>query len=344
MKTVPWKNVALFLVTLAVLVLCLFVLRAFLAAIAGAVVLAVATRWPYRWLRCRIKNSTVAATTGLSIVVVGVVLPALFLARLVSQYALTIVVMLRNGTFEATVLDAIERHSQLAAILQQSSGFVVWSSLMERVGVFVASKTVVLFSSSIAAVVQVIIMLFLLFFLYRDGESAVRVLYSLLPMEEEEARLLLTGIDETIHATFLGHLAVAAVQGIVAGIAFLVLGVSNAVMLGVFTAVTAIIPSFGAYIVWLPVAIYLGLNGHWLQAILLAAVGTLIISTLDNFLYPMLVGAQLRQHTAIILLAMLGGIWLFGISGFVLGPILFSVAISLLEIWRGRSSAGIEAG
>jgi predicted PurR-regulated permease PerM len=103
------------------------------------------------------------------------------------------------------------------------------------------------------------------------------------------------------------------------------------------------IPAFGSFLVWGPVAIYLGLTGHWGKAALLAIWGGLIVSTIDNILYPILVGSHLRAHTATILLAVLGGIALFGPVGIVLGPVLFTIAATLLDIWHTRTSTNPTA-
>jgi predicted PurR-regulated permease PerM len=337
--TFSWKTVALFLLTLAVLLLCMMMLRAFLAAIVGAVVLAVATQGPFRWLRRKVRNATGAATIALSITTISVIVPGLFLGGIVAQYALNISKMLRNGTVAKGLVDAVDHHPLLVSIMQESSNFLAWTKAAEKAGAFLTSQLVALLSNSAAAVTQTIIMLFLLFFLYRDGEAALDFLYKLLPLEGAEARTLVKGVEETIRATFLGHFVVAAIQGLVAGIIFAVLGVGDAALLGLLTAIAAIIPYFGAFVVWLPVAVYLGLNGHWMKAIILMVIGTLVISTLDNFLYPILVGAQLRQHSAIIFLALLGGVWLFGISGLILGPVIFSMMASLLTIWHARNHA-----
>ena len=111
-----------------------------------------------------------------------------------------------------------------------------------------------------------------------------------------------------------------------------------AVVLGLLTAVAGMIPPFGAYIVWLPVAAWLAITGHWIRMAILLGVGSLIISTLDNFLYPVLVGSQLRQHTVSVFLSLLGGVWLFGVAGLVLGPLTFSATEALLAIWKARTS------
>lgn len=342
--TFDWKNVALFLLTIVVVVLCLMMLRAFLAAIVGAVVLAIATQKPFSWLRSKVSNLIAASSIALLITTLCVIVPGLFLGRTIAQYAITIARMLRNGTLEKSLLAAMDNHSQLISLFQESSSFLAWNNAAEKVGGYLAANVVTVLSNSAAALTQTVIMLFLLFFLYRDGEAALRFLYSLLPMEEVEARNLVKGVEDTIRATFLGHFIVATIQGVIAGIIFAILGVGNAVLLGVLTAIAALLPYFGAYVIWLPVAVFLGLSGHWLKGIILVVLGMLIISTLDNLLYPMLVGAQLRQHTAMIFLAFLGGIWLFGIPGLILGPVLFSIAASLLAMWHERNHGHNAAG
>jgi predicted PurR-regulated permease PerM len=103
------------------------------------------------------------------------------------------------------------------------------------------------------------------------------------------------------------------------------------------------IPAFGSYLVWVPIAIYLGLSGHWGKAALLAVWGSVIVSTIDNFLYPILVGTRLRSHTAAILLSILGGIAAFGIPGIILGPVIFTIAATLLDFWHARANPGPPA-
>ena len=181
-------------------------------------------------------------------------------------------------------------------------------------------------------------MLFLLFFLLRDRALALISLRSLLPLRDDETSELLQRVGDTILATALGRLTIAAVQGVLGGLAFWVLGVPGVVLWAFTLAVCAMVPAFGSFLVWGPIAIYLGLAGHWGKAALLAIWGGLIVSTIDNVLYPVLVGSHLRAHTASILLSVLGGIALFGPVGIILGPVLFAIATTLLDIWRTRTS------
>ncbi|HEY8998233.1 MAG TPA: AI-2E family transporter, partial [Edaphobacter sp.] len=96
-------------------------------------------------------------------------------------------------------------------------------------------------------------------------------------------------------------------------------------------------PAFGAFLVWVPIALYLGFTGHWGKAAMLAIWGGGVVSLIDNFMYPVLIGPRLQQHTVSVLLSILGGIALFGITGIVLGPVAFTVGVTLLDIWRRRT-------
>jgi len=331
-----WKGISLFIVTLGILAVCLLMLRPFIPAIVGAIVLAVVTRHPHRWLRRKIGNPTGTASVALLLATLSIIVPGLFLAQIIGQYAITAARLLQSGSVEHGVSAFLTRYPHLSSALQRSSEVLSLSQAVQKGAEFIAGSLVAMLSGSVAALTQTIIMLFLLFFLYRDEEQILCFLYNLLPIFDSETHYLLQRIEETIRATFLGHFVVAAIQGLVAGVIFAALGIRDAAILGVITAIVAIVPYFGAYVVWAPVAIYFAMSGHWIKMAILIAVGSLVISTLDNFLYPILVGAQLRQHTVSIFLSLLGGIWLFGISGLVLGPIIFSAAQSLLAIWKER--------
>ncbi len=336
--TVPnqftWKSVSLFIVTLGIISICLLMLRPFIPAIVGAIVLAVVTRRPQRWMRRKIGSPTLTASTALIFTTLSIIVPGLFLVQIIGQYAMAAARLLQNGTVEHGVSVFLARYPELSSILQRSSEVLSFSQAAQKSAEFLAGSLVAMLGGSVAALTQTIIMLFLLFFLYRDEEVALRFVYKLFPLSDSETHYLLQRIEETIRATFLGHFLVAATQGVVAGITFAALGIRDAAILGVITAIVAIVPYFGAYVVWAPIAIYFAMTGHWIRMAILIAVGSLIISTLDNFLYPMLVGAQLRQHTVSIFLSLLGGIWLFGIPGLILGPVIFSAAESLLAIWK----------
>jgi len=242
----------------------------------------------------------------------------------------------QNGTVERGVQQFLDQSPRVSAMLRYSIDNISLCQAFDRGAGFMATKLAVLLGGSITSLIQIVIMLFLLFFLYRDRDLGLTYLRSIIPLNDGETNNLLSHINDTVQETVLGHCVVAAIQGLVAGITFGILGVPGASLLGIATVLFAMRPSFGGFVVWLPVAIYLAATHHWIQATIVVGAGSLSISTLDNFLYSILVGTQLRLHTVPIFLSILGGIWFFGVSGLILGPIAFTLAESFLELWRRR--------
>jgi predicted PurR-regulated permease PerM len=197
-----------------------------------------------------------------------------------------------------------------------------------------------LLTGSISLVTQLVIMLFVLFFLYRDHDRALIALRHLLPFSAEEASRMGSRIEDTILAIVNGSLTIAFVQALLAGVMYMALGVPASVIWGCATFITALIPMFGTCMVWGPVAVFLVLSGSWVKAIILVVWGGLVVSSIDNVLYPYLVGDRLRLHTIPTFFAILGGIRLFGPAGLILGPVALAVTIGLLDLWRSRTIGG----
>ena len=334
----PWKQITLFLITLGVLILCALLLRPFFSAIVLAIVLAVVTQRPYDWLAAKIKNRSLCAAIALILIVLTVIVPTFFLAQELGRQALGTVNAFRNGTHQERITSFIANRPALASRIEDFTSSIDINNVARNIAAYLGGNLAGFLGKSFRIITQLVVMLFLLFFLLRDRALALTALRSLLPLHEDESTELLTRVGDTILATALGRLTIAAVQGVLAGLAFWVLGVP-AVILWAFTLTAfAMIPAFGSFLVWGPVAIYLGLGGHWGKAALLAVWGAAIVSTIDNILYPTLVGSHLRAHTATILLSILGGIAVFGPIGIVLGPVLFTLASTFLDIWHLRIS------
>jgi predicted PurR-regulated permease PerM len=137
----------------------------------------------------------------------------------------------------------------------------------------------------------------------------------------------------------MGQIVVGIIQGILAGIGFLILGVPNPVLWGSLTALISIIPLLGAVLVWLPIDVYLFVNaflsnGEYWRAIALLLYGSLVVSTIDNFLKPKIVGDRANIHPLVILFGILGGIQLFGIPGILIGPLVLTLFDLVMEIYR----------
>jgi predicted PurR-regulated permease PerM len=334
-----WKNISLFLVTIGVLYLCGLIALPFLPAITGAVVLATITAKPYDWLRDRLGMPTVASAIALIAVVFIIILPVSVVVGGIGRHALDGVKSVRSGSVQRSIDTMRGQHPRLVLLLDEGAQKLDLTEATQKATKVTAGWLGGLLSNSLKAVIQLVIMLFLLFFLYRDRQQALAALRLLLPLQQEEADYLLGRVSDTIYATVLGRLVVASVQAALAGLAYWALGVPGAFLWATVTLALSCIPGLGAFLVWLPVAIYLGVTDHWIKAVIMVAWGGLVVSTIDNVLYPVLVGSRLRLHAIPIFFSVLGGIALFGVPGLVLGPVILTIAISLLHIWRKRSPA-----
>jgi predicted PurR-regulated permease PerM len=124
------------------------------------------------------------------------------------------------------------------------------------------------------------------------------------------------------------------------------LGLPTPLVWGMVMALLAVVPILGAFVVWIPAAVFLALEGHWAKALILTGWGGIVIALIDNLLYPVLVGERLRLHTLLVFIAILGGLTLFGASGLILGPVVLAVTLALVDVWRWRTAGGrsVESG
>lgn len=176
--------------------------------------------------------------------------------------------------------------------------------------------------------------IFILFFFLRDGEALGRGLKDLFPMSRENKLVVFSRLTTTVSAVVQGQVITGGAQGLLGGIAYWVLGVPYPVFLAVLTSFLALIPVGGAVFVWLPSALYLYLTGHWGKGIALFLWGALVISMIDNILKPLLIGGKTNIPTLFLFLSILGGIAFYGIIGIFLGPVMLTLFLTLIEIYR----------
>ena len=166
---------------------------------------------------------------------------------------------------------------------------------------------------------------------------------SLLPLSDREADDVLERVRKMIHATIYGTLVVAAVQGALGGLMFLILGLPGSLLWGVAMGLLSIIPVLGAFVIWVPAAAGLAAQGSWPKAAVLTGWGLIVVSLIDNLLYPILVGKEMRLHTVPVFIAIVGGLFVFGASGLVLGPVVLALTLAFIDVLCRRTVNGRSA-
>ncbi|MFB4394509.1 MULTISPECIES: AI-2E family transporter [unclassified Pseudomonas] len=177
------------------------------------------------------------------------------------------------------------------------------------------------------------IMLYLLFFFLREGAELARKVRQAVPLPEQQKRRLQLKFSRVVRATVKGNLLVAITQGALGGLIFWVLGIPSVVVWAVLMAFLSLLPAVGAGIVWAPVAAYFLLTGAIWQGVVLTAFGVLVIGLVDNLLRPILVGKDTRMPDYLILISTLGGLAVFGLNGFVIGPLVAALFVSSWTIF-----------
>jgi predicted PurR-regulated permease PerM len=187
--------------------------------------------------------------------------------------------------------------------------------------------------STFEFVVSLGVMLYLLFFLLRDGAGLTRRIKTAIPLRARQRDALLERFTIVAQAIIRGSLLVAAVQGALGGLIFWILGIHAPVLWAVMMAFLSLLPAVGSAIVWFPVAVYLLLSGSVWEGLVLILFGMLVIGLVDNLLRPFLIGKSTSIPDYVVLISTLGGISVFGLNGFVVGPMVAAMFIAVWDIF-----------
>jgi len=310
------------------------------AALFWAVALAILFAPLHRRMLARMPaRANAAALATLALCLLLAVLPlALILSTMLGE-ALALYARISSGhldfaAYARQIMEALPAGVQpwLERMQPQSMGALQekLSQLAMQASQLAAAQAMRMGQNTLGFAVNFCVMLYVLFFLLRDGQALARTVYTALPLEGAHKGELMRQFTTVIRATVKGNLAVAAAQGALGGAAFVALGIQAPVLWGVVMAVLSLLPAVGASLIWGPVAIYLFATGALLKAGLLVAWGVLVIGLVDNVLRPLLVGKDTRLPDWMVLISTLGGMALFGLSGFVLGP---AIAALFVAAW-----------
>jgi predicted PurR-regulated permease PerM len=173
--------------------------------------------------------------------------------------------------------------------------------------------------------------LYLAFFLVRDGDALAKIAETALPVPRQFKRELVDRFLAALRATVKGNLLIAAIQGLLGGLAFWFLDVQGALLWAFVMAALSLLPMIGAGLVWLPVAAYFLITGSLWQSLALVAWGVFVIGLADNLLRPMLVGNDAGMPDYVVMITTLGGMAVFGINGFIIGP---TIAAMFIAVWH----------
>lgn len=341
MASANLENRRLLPLLLAVSVALAWILLPFFGVILWGSIIALLFAPVYRRLAARLRQRrTLAALLTLLLVLLIVIFPLALLTASLAREAALLYRQLQSGELDPTLylrglFDALPGW---VTTLLDRFGLVDFGTLQQRLSAaltqgsqFIATQALSIGLNTFEFVAGLFITLYLAFFLLRDGEDVVRAIRRTLPLAPRHKQELLDKFITVIRATVKGNLLVAAIQGALGGVAFWFLDVRAALLWAVLMAFLSLLPAVGAGLVWLPVALYLLVTGAVWQGLALIAWGMLVIGLIDNLLRPVLVGKDTRMPDYVVMITTLGGMAVFGINGFVVGP---TIAAMFIAVWH----------
>lgn len=268
-----------------------------------------------------------------------VIVSALFVREAV-QAAATLQSTLADGRWAwmQHVLDAIQ---QRVTIIERVEIAEVAAEAAKRGALLVASQSGVVARNVGGFILDLTVALFATFFLLRDSRAVMRVVRRMLPLEADVRERLIAQVGQLVSVSVVSSLLVAAVQGLLGGAVFALVGIGAPVFWGVVMALCCLLP-LGAWLIWMPAAVALALDGSLGRAALVAGLGVGVVSAVDNVLRPALLSGGAQMNGLVILIALLGGISAFGVLGVVIGPVVLATTIALWQTYAATDAHTVQ--
>lgn len=330
-----------------------WLLTPFLAAVFWAIVMAILFAPLQRRFLTRLpKAPNLVALLTLMLIVLIVLLPVGFLAQSVISELIQLYQLVQRGDFNAgdrleqvyTALPEGARPWLERAGLDDIDAIKTYVSRFATQAVrLVGNQAINVGQNTFMFVLNLGVMLYLLFFLLRDGSSLSSRLKTAVPLAEHQKTQFLDKLATVVRATIKGNVVVALVQGALGGLIFWILDIPSPTLWGTVMALLSLLPAVGAGLVWVPVVIYFAVTGEPVDALILTAYGVVVIGLADNMLRPILVGKDTRLPDYLVLISTLGGLALFGLLGFVAGPLIAALFIVAWDLFVSQPQTQVDS-
>ncbi|RJQ55900.1 MAG: AI-2E family transporter [Nitrospiraceae bacterium] len=316
------------------------VMSPFLVTIAWAMVMSITFYPVYRLFLRFIRRSWIASLSTLLIILIVIFGPFSFIISSLAGEITDIYSAIEKEGIET--LTNIQSHPFLQKLVGQLSSYRVLQdfnlqegivSTLKGAGEYIVKHVSDFFKNAVILAFNFIIMCLTIYYFLKDGETLTEYLKKLLPFSEEQKARLTERVKETVIAAVYGQLSVGVAQGALGGAAFWALGISSPVFWGTVMAILSFLPLVGTFLIWGPASVILVLTGSYGKGTGLFLFGALIISSVDNILKPLIIGGKTKIHTLLVFFSVLGGIKFLGFLGFILGPLIAALCLSLFDMY-----------
>lgn len=332
---INFKDLITIMLVAGIFILAFFVIKPLIIPIIYGLLLAYIFHPVYKFLIKKIKNKNISAL----IVCFGLLIVLLIISILIFQYLFSQVInfylSIQKFDFTEIAERLLPKFISSSEISASISGYLnnYLSTLIEN---FLKIFREFIFDLPIV-MLKLGIVIFVFFFSLRDGEKGVEFLKSLSPLKKETEDKFFNHLKDVTNSVLLGQIVIGIIQGLIAGVGYFIFGVDNALLLTSITIITSMIPIIGAWVIWVPVDIYLFAIGKTGAGIGLLIYGILLISTIDNIIRLVIVSKRTKINSVIVLLGMIGGLFVFGFLGLIIGPLALAYVVLIAELYVKNS-------
>lgn len=342
----------LFLLVLGIFIfLCLSMIWPFIKAIAWSLALTIIAHPLYAFIGKKIKNKSLCSFLACVTVILLILIPAAFLFTWAAQETIELsknaqefmasgnvqkYINMPASKFTQIITRPIAKYVDLSKYSLEEKTNAALIDLAKTASSVVGKYSFIIVKNIAVSIFWIFLVFVITFFLLRDGEKALGYIRAFIPLEEEHKDMVFSRVKQSVRATIYGWIVIGLVQAALTGIMFAILGLSAPVLWGGITFLVSFVPLVGAPGVWVPACIVLLVKGMYIKAIIMFLWGMLVVSTADNFLRPILVGTKLHLHIIATFFAIFGGLLLMGPLGLIMGPVIFAVTLSLLDVFKHK--------
>ncbi len=327
-----FKNIINFVLITILFILAAMVIYPIVYSIIYGILIAYLFYPLHKWLTKKIKNEIISALfvcIGLLIILTAI---TILLFGAVFNQAVSFYLLLQK-------LDMVETIRNILPNFITSSGVSenIISSIGKQISNLVANylqSFTNMITNIPVIILQIAVVIFTFFFALKDGDKVIEYFKSMSPLKKETEEKFFKQFKDITNSVLIGQIFVGIIQGIAAGIGYFIFGVNNATLLTFVTIIMAIIPIIGAWIVWIPVDIYLFATGKTGPAIGLLIYGALVITWIDNAVRTIIVARKTKINLWVITIGMLGGLLVFGFIGLIIGPLILAYVLLVIEVYR----------
>ncbi len=326
------------------------ILRPFITAIASGLLLGFIFFPLQKRLLTRLKKPNLSAAIVTLLVVFVLLVPASFLGKGALKQAQAIYPKLEEGLRTSLISSQQEcgdeatslkcwMNMEIAKVINQEDVNSFLDPAFEQVATWLWTKAPTLLLAVPIFLLNLIIALLVMFTTLVDGEKMVKKVRDFIPLSRKDERVMFKRVHQTVHALIYGHIFGAVAQALAGTIGLFIIGIGSPLFWGSLMMLTALIPFVGAPFIWIPLSIGLFLTGSTVQAIIYLLWGFIVISSVDNIIRTVVVSDRTHMSLVVIFLGIIGGVVVFGVPGFIFGPLILSVTATVLEIYPDSHTA-----